>query len=511
MNMTEFPCPHCQIPLRIRDESYRNRIIPCPDCQRDVLICDVNGTLAGVTPPSQTISSSALSELRPQRRFGAPQFIACGVALLLIGGIAFVAIERKSAENAVAPPQSSTEEQKTVLPNTPNTASESPPDSSPVMTPANPQTAPDTANAGTKSSATSSPETPSTDAASPEAASPEGQQLKIIGGMINGALNRNQQFPSGTTAPANTGWSWIATLADTHFTQGPRRRIDAGWDAPSNEEYVRRSFPPFLNPAIQQLAGDDNFPTTHFVGVAGTGTAPGIFRDNHITKTENIKDGLSQTMMVAGVTKQLGSWARPGNATARAFTQEPFINGPDGFGTGQADQMTVLMADGSVRVLSQKTDPTVIRQLAAMADGHPTKPNQQATETPTATPAVVSQMPDKPATTPPAMGSASTPQDLPITVPVIPERPKVDLKARLNQKLLGFEQNQPTPLEDILFDVQELLGVKIDLSKLSPETRKNPITISLKATTVGDVLREIADSAKVGYAIHESHIEIQPK
>ncbi|WP_437192178.1 hypothetical protein [Planctomicrobium sp. SH527] len=504
--MTEFPCPHCQIPLRIRDESYRNRVIPCPDCSREVLICDVNGKLAGVTPPNHPAPSKPLSELRPQRRWGAPQFIACGVALLLIGGIAFIAIERKPAAPAPDVPEPTPDSnQSNVTPNTPAADSKTTTESPPVDgMPSPPMGTGTQANPNTAVAKTDNP---------PEEASPEGQQLKSIGVMINGALSRDQQFPAGISAPPNSGWSWIATLADTHFLQGPRRRIDAGWDAPVNEEYVRRTFPPFLNAAIPQLAGDDNFPTTHYVGIAGTGTAPGIFRDNQITKPANIKDGLSQTMMVAGVSKQLGSWARPGNATTRAFTQEPFINGPDGFSTGQADQMTVLMADGSVRVLSQKTDPTVIRQLAAMSDGHPQKPEQSVTAVPPAVSAPVAPAasPLMTPAMPPAPASVAEQQDAPITVPLIPERPKVDLKARLNQKLLGFEQNQPTPLEDLLFDVQELLGVKIDLSKLPPETRKNPVTISLKATTVGDVLREIADSAKVGYAIHESHIEIQPK
>ena len=53
-----------------------------------------------------------------------------------------------------------------------------------------------------------------------------------------------------------------------------------------------------------------------------------------------------------------------GEATVRGLTQRPYINGPDGFGSGQPDGMLAGMADGSVRFLTKNMAPVVLEQLA---------------------------------------------------------------------------------------------------------------------------------------------------
>ncbi len=50
----------------------------------------------------------------------------------------------------------------------------------------------------------------------------------------------------------------------------------------------------------------------------------------------------------------------------RPLTQRPYVNGPDGFGSGQPGGMLAGMADGSVRFISKDVDPGVIEQLATI-------------------------------------------------------------------------------------------------------------------------------------------------
>src|SRR5262249_21127427 len=116
----------------------------------------------------------------------------------------------------------------------------------------------------------------------------------------------------------------------------------------------------------------------HFVGVAGVGSdaarlpasdpRAGIFSYDRATRWDDIRDGASNTWLVLGVRDHLGSWAAGGPSTVRGLTREPYVNGPDGFGTGQEDSMLVLMADGRVRTVSRQADPRILRSLAAMAD-----------------------------------------------------------------------------------------------------------------------------------------------
>ena len=51
------------------------------------------------------------------------------------------------------------------------------------------------------------------------------------------------------------------------------------------------------------------------------------------------------------------------------MTRPPYVNGPDGFGSGQPDGMLAGMADGSVRFLSKDVDPRVVEQLAMIHRG----------------------------------------------------------------------------------------------------------------------------------------------
>ncbi len=122
----------------------------------------------------------------------------------------------------------------------------------------------------------------------------------------------------------------------------------------------------------------DGYPSTHFVGNAGLGRGArrlaaddpraGPFGLDRVTRTSDARDGLSQTILVFGLNEPAGSWASHGDATLRELTREPFVNGPDGLGTGQKDSMLVLMADGSVRTLARDIDPQVMRGLVAMSD-----------------------------------------------------------------------------------------------------------------------------------------------
>jgi len=464
--MTEFPCPFCHVSLRVRDDSFRNRVIACPDCRQDVLIQEGADGLMGVAPPAAPRVTTTTLPSTTRGRWGIPQIAAGVVSLLLIGVLLAVAFSPEQQPPGTAP----------VI----EIVSNEPPPVTPV--PVLPE-APPVAELP-----------PDEEDTLPAAQKP----LKIIGQLIQDSVNRNQQFPASSTREG-AGWSWIAELAERQLPGGITRQRERGWDAAQNDEFVRRPFPEFLNPAITHRAGDDQYPATHYVGISGFGRLTpggpvpadqaGLFQNDRPLRPDEIPDGLANTMMIAGVTSQLGSWARPGGATTRAFVQEPYINGPDGFGTGEANGMSVLMADGSVRFLNQGMDPEVFRQLVSIQ-------NSKGTAPPPPVAGMVPPPPPEP--------------ELPIAVPVAPEPKKIDLTERLKQPLTAFHQMDPVPVEELLFDVQELLGVRIDLSGLPAETRRQPITISLKATTVGDVLKEVAQAAGVGYAVQADRILIQP-
>ena len=60
-----------------------------------------------------------------------------------------------------------------------------------------------------------------------------------------------------------------------------------------------------------------------------------------------------------------------GAMSIRGFAQEPYINGPDGFGSHHVGGMQVLFADGSVHFISEFIDSQVLEALATKAGGEP--------------------------------------------------------------------------------------------------------------------------------------------
>jgi len=328
-------------------------------------------------------------------------------------------------------------------------------------------------------------------------------KLQEIFLMIQQAPSQGDPTAEQAMIREDSGRSWIAGLAERHLP-GRQAQWDLGWNAPVNDEFVRRRFPAFENPLVSAKSGDDNYPASHFVGVSGVGgdaaelerTHPraGIFSTRRKTTPGDVTDGLSNTMLVAGVESGLGSWARPGTATMRSFSQEPYLHGPDGFGTGQGDRMLVLMADGSVKEVSSKIDPVIVRRMAAMADGFSLDP-QVAGD-----PLSPQQLPDQTPAAPEITPGVAMPAD-PIPEPVEMEIPPIDWAARLEQKIKLFEQVKPVPLVALLNEMQELLGAPIDINQISEEVRQRPILLKLEEVTVDDILKHLTAAGGLRFTI----------
>jgi hypothetical protein len=243
--------------------------------------------------------------------------------------------------------------------------------------------------------------------------------------------------------------------------------------------------------------------------------------------------------MVLGVTNELGSWAAGGTATVRPLTREPYVNGPDGFGTGPADRMMVLKADGSVVEMSATTDPRIFRRMAAMSDGLPLDPkipgepgDHSLHPTEPAGP-IASVSASSPRASDQGNGAASRPQSAPPTsatspaesrTPVVAARPPlpapsaatnappVDVSAGLAQHIVRFEQAKPVPLQDVLNFLEELLGVSIRGDKHEivdlDDVLQTPITVTLENTTVGEILKEVLAKAGLEFEVQADGIHL---
>jgi len=206
-----------------------------------------------------------------------------------------------------------------------------------------------------------------------------------------------------------------------------------------------------------------------------------------------------------GVSGNLGAWAAGGQATVRPLTKAPYVNGPDGFGSGQPDGMLAGMADGSVRFISKDVAPRVVEQLATIHGGGPS-PLEALMPKSAAKPAQPEAKPaEKPATQPAAKPAEKPPEKpaqktaaMPASKPIAPPKPgvsEVDLPTRLAAVIPEISYTD-VPLGDLLPVVEMVCGVSItlDLDAMSRlgVTLTDKVRLQQSAKTVRELLEALA-------------------
>jgi hypothetical protein len=561
MQVVRFDCPACSASLKIRGDDIVGRPVDCPECRQPLLVrVDADGNVsvrqpnepanpvkkrgkgaanpAAATPGAAEKKNPAASLPLPQEGGFRPGNLLAGksgwvtasifgVAALALVALAFVLLPRSPKPSTV-------------------TKAETP--------------------AAADSRRASKPAVPRPAATKPPAPQPvtAASRLTRLGDLLGQYRKHHGNYPAGTSGQEplrpSERLSWLAELAaGSLFPDRPNPVWFEPWNSLHNDRFVRQQIPEFLNPVVDERVSPQNYPATHFVGVAGVGDdaadlpvdhpRAGIFGYARTTRLEDIHDGASNTLMVLGVTRDLGSWAAGGSATIRPLTHEPYVNGPDGFGTGSTDRMMVLKADGSVAEMSATTDPRIFRRMAAISDGlpldvnvpgepgehsrRPAEPIGPLTSVRAGGPGdgkdsrPQHQSPTTEPTAPASSSGASATETIASRSPVVASRPghqvaahakgngsapAVDVEAGLSQHIVRFEQIKPVPLQDVLTFLEELLAVPIrgdrhEIADLD-DSLQTPITFQLENTTVRQVLKTVLSKAGLTFEVAPDSIHL---
>ena len=153
----------------------------------------------------------------------------------------------------------------------------------------------------------------------------------------------------------------------------PEAAARLAWDDPVFADLIAN--PPGITHYPESLNGSG------FLGIAGLGIdAPslptkhrraGIFGDDRQVRPPDIKDGTSTTMMLAESDSAQGPWFAGGRWTVRGLDQarQPYIGPNRQFGGHHKGGANVLLADGSLRFVSDSINPKVFEALSTMAGG----------------------------------------------------------------------------------------------------------------------------------------------
>jgi prepilin-type processing-associated H-X9-DG protein len=222
------------------------------------------------------------------------------------------------------------------------------------------------------------------------------ENLRVIGLAVNVYHDANaKHYPAAAipswALPPQRRLSWTVRILP-YLDQGASSartwqrlvgQLDAGqpWDGPANEAGLHLHSPRWLCPAWQPPQPRPVQAWTTYVGLAGVGSdaaelplsdpRAGFFGYYRRPSRQDVRAGISNTLMAAETMEDLGPWIAGDAATVRGLDpdEEDYAGFGRPWGGLHADGINVLMVDGSARLMRPPIEPTVLRRQATLVGG----------------------------------------------------------------------------------------------------------------------------------------------
>ncbi len=345
---------------------------------------------------------------------------------------------------------------------------------------------------------------------------------ETLGTGLHGIAEAEGLFPApaegGSLLPPETRLSWLASTLPYLGYDDWYARLNSGygWRAPQNRPITARELREVVNPLLGPTQTREGFFDSHWVGVAGVGEGAaeldahdlraGLFNYNARRRMQDLERGATNTLAVLGASARLGAWAEGGFATARPLTRQPYVNGPDGFGSGLPEGMLGMMADGSVRFIHRDVAPDVLERLAVVrGNGSATVADLLSATTTSGTDV------GGWATAPGVTDSASppSPQGNQADAPAPPETPLFPTEQALATRLARLTM-QEVPLGLVLHSITQWSSIPVSVQPealcVEDFSLRSPVTLSLENMTVREIVQQVAEQAGLEVRIEPSGV-----
>jgi hypothetical protein len=190
-------------------------------------------------------------------------------------------------------------------------------------------------------------------------------QLKQIGLGFSNYADANGRLPPGGTFTDHGEMlhSWETMLLPLMELGNIKPNLALPWNHPDNAKWFQTVVRGFINPGVREArdVDDQGYALSHYAvnsNVLGANRGP---------RLDDVKDGLSHTIMAGEVNDNFKPWGHPVNYRDPALG----INkSPDGFGgPWSSGGAHFLLMDGSVRHLNADIDPAVLRAISTPNGG----------------------------------------------------------------------------------------------------------------------------------------------
>ncbi len=208
------------------------------------------------------------------------------------------------------------------------------------------------------------------------------EHMSAIASSIDSYKDVSGYYPQAAAGPSDVAIdrqaSWMVEIRDFvrheeefyHIEQyDPALPIDD----PQNQAFATQQM--YIYQAWEENRGD----VTNWIGIGGVGVdspefplsnpKAGFFGYSRRITPADIKDGRSNTMMIASSFRNCGSWSAAGDSTVRGLDpgDQPYVGAGRQFGNYSG--AITAFADGSVQKISMSIDPSVFEAAATIAGG----------------------------------------------------------------------------------------------------------------------------------------------
>lgn len=187
-------------------------------------------------------------------------------------------------------------------------------------------------------------------------------QLRVLAMGLKNAGDQGEFYRRNAEEDVRHSWATYAIIDGGYYSpfskDGHGIDFEVSWNDPKNSPHFRGAVPLLINPELPAapIRDADGYGLAHYA-LNSRAMANGVVRP-----FKEFTRGLDATLLIGEVNANFRPWGDPANVRdpARGINRSPY-----GFG-GPAGTNGALfgMADGSVRFISERVNPAVLRVLA---------------------------------------------------------------------------------------------------------------------------------------------------